>query len=278
MTFGFIGTGNMGTLLIESFVTSGAIPPQHMLIFNRTKEKADRIIYKYKDIQLAKNIMDIIENTNHIFICVRPSDYHDVLQLIKQFGQPEQTVISITSSVMLSDLEKCLPCKVIKVIPSITNAAHAGALLTMYGTRLSVEEKKEWNKLFSHIGTPIEIDETYVRVSSDLTSCGPAFMSFILQNLITHATEQTSIPRDLATLFVTEMIIGYGKLLSIGKYSLDTLQDHVIVPGGVTGVGLSVLQEEIGPLFAHLFQKTHEKFEKDVEESKEWIKQLYSFS
>lgn len=278
MTYGFIGTGNMGTLLIEAFVTSGAIPPKQIWIYNRTREKAERIVRHYKEIKIAEHISEIIRNSNNIFICVRPSDYPTVLQEIQQLGQPEQTVVSITSSVMLSDLENSLLCKVIKIIPSITNAALAGAMLTMYGSKISAEEKTQWNNLFSYISTPIEIEENYVRVSSDLTSCGPAFLSFILQNMISHAIEQTSIPKELATQLVTEMIIGYGKLLSIGKYSLETLQEQVIVPGGVTGVGIHVLQEEIGPLFAHMFQKTHKKFEEDVKESKEWIKHLFSSS
>lgn len=40
MKIGFIGTGNMGTILIESFIESKAADPSNMTITNRTIEKA----------------------------------------------------------------------------------------------------------------------------------------------------------------------------------------------------------------------------------------------
>jgi competence protein ComER len=66
------------------------------------------------------------------------------------------------------------------------------------------------------------------------------------------------------------MIKGFSKLISTGSFTLESLRECVCVPGGITGVGLSVLEDELGPLFEHLFQKTQEKFEQDVEECKEW--------
>lgn len=40
MKIGFIGTGNMGTILIESFIESKAADPSNITITNRTIEKA----------------------------------------------------------------------------------------------------------------------------------------------------------------------------------------------------------------------------------------------
>lgn len=274
MEVGFIGTGSMGTILIEAFIKSGAIPPSQIHIYNRTKEKADALKTLYPELRIATSLEELIISSKAIFICVRPSDYPVVLKKLQQYSCAEQTVISITSAVMMDDLEKCISSKIIKLIPSITNAALSGASLVMYSSRITPEEQHDWHHLFATISQPIEIDEQYIRVSSDLISCGPAFFSYLLQNFIESAVAKTGISRESATFMVTEMVIGYGRLFSIGEFTLDSLQERVLVPGGVTGIGLGVIREELGPLFDHLFQKTHEKFERDVEESKEWLKHL----
>lgn len=274
MEVGFIGTGSMGRILIEAFIASGAIPPSQITIINRTKEKAESLVATHPEIKLASSVEELIQKCGAIFICVRPSDYVPVLKLLQQNSHADQTVISITSAILLKDMERSIPSKIIKLIPSITNAALSGASLVMFSERLSIEERNMWNQIFASMSQPIEIDEQYVRVSSDLISCGPAFFSYLLQSFIESAVSQTGISHESATFMVTEMMIGYGRLISIGGFTLETLQERVLVPGGVTGIGLGVIKEELGPLFDHLFQKTHEKFEQDVEESKEWLKQL----
>lgn len=275
MNVGFIGTGSMGSILIEAFIQSGAILPENMLIYNRTMDKAEAIAAKIPGICVANNVEHVLQMCEVVFICVRPNDYKTILQLLQQYGREEQTIVSITSAVLLADMQRIIPNRIIKMIPSITNASLSGAALLMYDSRISEEEKNAWNRMFAAISQPIEIDEAFVRVSSDLTSCGPAFFSYLLQNFIDSAVEQTGISKESATLLVTEMIIGFGKLVSVGGFTLETLQQRVCVPGGVTGVGLDVLREEIGPLFSHLFQKTHQKYDEDVAECKEWLYSLY---
>ena len=42
-TFGFIGTGHMGSMLVEKFVETCAIEAEDILASNRTAEKAERL-------------------------------------------------------------------------------------------------------------------------------------------------------------------------------------------------------------------------------------------
>jgi competence protein ComER len=270
MEVGFIGTGSMGSILIDSFIVAKAIPPVKITIYNRTVEKAERITSHYPEIKIASSMEELIGRCETIFICVRPTDYKSVVDQLSQYAREEQTIISITSSVFIKDLENRVPSKIIKMIPSITNAVLSGAILIMYGNRIERSEREFWFRLFSAIGQPIEIDEKFVRISSDITSCGPAFISYLLGNFIDSAVKVSGISRESATFLVTEMIKGFSKLISTGSFTLESLRECVCVPGGITGVGLSVLEDELGPLFEHLFQKTQEKFEQDVEECKEW--------
>jgi competence protein ComER len=54
MYIGFIGTGNMGTMLIESFIKSGVLSPSQIFATNRTLEKLQRLKAKYPDLKTQR--------------------------------------------------------------------------------------------------------------------------------------------------------------------------------------------------------------------------------
>lgn len=264
-----IGTGSMGSILVEAFLRAKAVQPEDFILINRTPVKAIHLTEKYPGIAIAESLPELVAKSDLFFIAVRPGDYKEVLHRIKPHLTEKKVVVSITSGVMTEELEKNLPVgKVVKMIPSITNAALAGALLIMFGSRFTEEEKNFLSSFFSHIGTPVLIEERLVRVASDITSCGPAFFSFLLQDFIQNAVHAAGISEEMATKLTGEMIIGMGKLLSSGLFTLPTLQERVCVPGGVTGEGLKVLEKETKGVFKALFLTTHEKFKQDREELK----------
>jgi competence protein ComER len=179
-------------------------------------------------------------------------------------------VISITSPIGPELLDRILPGhKTARIIPSITNAVLQGVTLLTFGSRLSLDDKKYLTNLMSSISTPIEIDESITRVSSDMVSCGPAFFSFLMQRFIDSAIMETPISEEDATKMMTSMIIGLGRLLEEGGYTLSELQAKVCVPGGITGIGLNVIDKETDTLFLNTLRATMKKFQEDIEEIEE---------
>ncbi len=119
-----------------------------------------------------------------IFLCVKPVEYKkNVLDEIRSVVQPSQIVISITSPVLIEQLEDQLPCKIVKMIPSITNFVLSGATLCIHGSRMSAKDIDRVENLLGYISAPIRIAEQNTRISSDLSSCGPAFLAFFLQKI-----------------------------------------------------------------------------------------------
>ncbi|MFT9848599.1 late competence protein ComER [Aneurinibacillus sp. REN35] len=268
MQIGFIGTGSMGTILIEAFIESGAVPPERIIASNRTPEKLRTLVKKHPGIDTGANMI-VAKMADVLFLCTKPLEYRTVLDEIAPYLTPEKLVLSITSSVGIRQLEAHSHCKVARVIPSITNTALSGASLVTFGSRLHDKDRTMLLSLLSNISTPIEIEEEATRISSDIVSCGPAFFSFLLQRFIDSAAAETTITEKEATRLMTEMVIGMGRLLEDGRFSLPTLQAKVCVPGGVTGIGLHVLDRETRDVFTHLIEATHRKFDVDVLEVKE---------
>ncbi|SDC29991.1 late competence protein ComER [Shouchella lonarensis] len=263
MKIGFIGTGSMGSMLIETFLASGTLKEENIVITNRTTEKAYAIQDRYPNITVTKHIATCIAQSDWLFLCVKPKDMPGLFQKMAPLVRAEQLAISITSPISTAALDSALPCKTCRVIPTILNRAQAGATLMSFGERCTTSDKHDVYTFMSKISTPLVIEENITRVSSDIISCGPAFFSFLAQRLIEGACSQTHISEEKATALTTSMLIGLGKLLEEGHYTLPALQERVCVPGGITGEGIAALSQALGDGFDILFQRTHEKYEEE---------------
>ena len=79
MKIGIIGTGNMGTILVEALIDGKAVSPSSMVITNRTKTKAILLKDKYKNLRVGENAADVASQSDLVFICVKPLDVFPIL-------------------------------------------------------------------------------------------------------------------------------------------------------------------------------------------------------
>jgi|SRR5579875_1736539 len=265
MNLGFIGTGNMGTILVEALVEGKAISPSSITITNRTKAKAMVLKDKYSGLKVAGDAKEVAAESDLVFICVKPLDVTKVLDDIHPYMTKEKCLISITSPINTCQIESKIACSVARVIPSITNRALSGVSLISYGENCRKEWRDRIDLIMEKISKPVHIDEKITRVASDIVSCGPAFFCYLLQAFILAAVKVTEIDEKTATILASEMIVGLGELIKQGVYTLPSLQEKVIVKGGITGEGIKIMEKELGSLFEHLYKATHNKFKEELE-------------
>lgn len=264
MKVGFIGTGSMGSLLIDAFLSSGALKPCDVLASNRSPNRLLQLQKRHPDIIIGSN-RETADGSDIVFLCVKPLEFKSLTDEISSCLRSEQMVVSITSPVMLYHLESTLPSKIAKIIPSITHCAKSGTSLCIFGSRLTKQDRLVLLELLSFIGVPLEIQERHTRIASDFSSCGPAFISFFLERWIEAAVEATGIDEVLLGRLAGEMLLGTGKLLTEGNFTPQELQERVAVRGGITAEALNHLRTSLEGVFEQLILTTHDKFDEDVE-------------
>ncbi|MBH0160030.1 late competence protein ComER [Fictibacillus sp. 26RED30] len=265
MKVGIIGTGNMGSVLASSFIESSAISPSRLMVTNRTLSKAERLQNVYPKMKVGNNPEEVFRFAEIVFICVKPHEFYSLLSSNKSSISKHQLVVSITSPISCEQLEDLLDCNIARAIPSINNRALAGSSLVSFGKRCHADYKEKLLSLMSYISTPLVIDENITRISSDIASCGPAFIGYVLQCFINSAVDQTEITKAQATQLASDMIIGMGKLLEKDIYTLPTLIQKVCVKGGITGEGIKILSNEVDEVFDHVIKRTHEKYHEECD-------------
>ncbi len=264
MKVGFIGTGSMGSMLLDAFIASGALMPQQVFASSRTPEKVHLLAQRHPGLNVCSSNTETVKNSDVLFLCVKPLQYKALIHEIGSDLRTEQIVISITSPVQIRHLESCLPCKIAKIIPSITHLTLSGASLCMYGSRITEKDRLLVENLLANISRPLEISESHVRITSDFSSCGPAFISFFLDQWIEAAVDMTGIRRYELTKLAGEMLLGTGRLLTEGGFKPHELQERVAVPGGITAKALALLKQSLGGVFEQLISTTHAKYEEDL--------------
>lgn len=265
MKVGIIGTGNMGSVLASSFIESSAISPSRLMVTNRTLSKAERLQNVYPKMKVGNNPEEVFRFAEIVFICVKPHEFYSLLSSNKSSISKHQLLVSITSPISCEQLEDLLDCNIARAIPSINNRALAGSSLVSFGKRCHADYKEKLLSLMSYISTPLVIDENITRISSDIASCGPAFIGYVLQCFINSAVDQTEITKAQATQLASDMIIGMGKLLEKDIYTLPTLIQKVCVKGGITGEGIKILSNEVDEVFDHVIKRTHEKYHEECD-------------
>lgn len=255
MRIGFIGTGSMGSMLARGYCEV-ANPDIQVLACNRSRGKLDQLKQEYSSIQIVETIQELVRFSDVLFLCTKPTDAREILDDIKHIVSDRQYLVSINSAVGLNEMEDILPCYVTKIIPSIAQEARSGIILTMFGTRMDHTQRLFMQKILGYIGTPEEIPEDKVRIYSDLTSCGPAFFSFILREWVTAAANEGDIPIEQATTMALKTLDGFVKLVLEKGFTMNDILKRVTVPGGVTAVGLEVLDPTLHDVFSALFQAT----------------------
>ncbi|WP_175614901.1 late competence protein ComER [Piscibacillus halophilus] len=260
MKWGIIGTGNMGQVLLHALTSSHAVDQHDLYLYNRTFMKAYALKRQYQNVHVVQTVDSIVSECDIIFLCAKPKEIIEIATKLKDEVSEEQTIISITSSVSVEHLESILPCTVARMIPSITNRALSGVTLLTFPQHIKSDKKEIILQTCKHFSTPVEVEEEHVRIASDIVSCGPAFLSYILEEMIQSAIRKTGLPKEQATTLVEQMVIGYGKLFKENIYDFSSLKEKVMVKGGITGEGMVALEDSFINVFDHVFDATHDKF------------------
>ena len=139
--------------------------------------------------------------------------------------------------------------------------------LCIYGRSKDEENIKErLETLISYISEPLRIEENYTRIVSDLSSCGPAFISFFCEQFVEAAVEETGISTEEATKLQATCCLEPALFLTKGGMTPAQVQERVAVPGGITAKAFKYAARETDRhISISLIRTTHAKYKEDLE-------------
>jgi competence protein ComER len=254
---GFIGMGNMGQMLVKALVRARALSPGEVMVSNRSPAKLEQIAAAVPGICIAYANQELARQCQVIFLCVKPGETRAVLDAIRPYITPEHLVVAITNTLTIPALEEAVPARIAKVIPSLLHAIGEGVSLLMFGERCTPADHAVIHRLMGAISRPQVIQESQARVASDLTSCGPAFLSFTWRALAQAAgRHQPDLPPDAIAAMIRETALATARLMEQTGLSCDDIIARVSTPGGVTAEGIQILAERLDGVWEQVIATT----------------------
>jgi competence protein ComER len=259
MNTGFVGIGSMGGMLVRTMLRSRALAGENVWVANRSQAKLEALAAEFPGIHVASD-QKLAANCDLIFLCLKAGDTASVLAQMDPELHPGQLLVTTASQIPLHALEDRVPCRVAKLIPSITQEIGAGIALLMYGSRATADNHKLLEHLLGSISHPIVIAESQSRPAVGLASGGPAFMAYLLQSMAEEAARSNpDFPRELARSLVQEMAAATLRLMAEASMNSEEVIRRVALPGGMTALGLEVLSRHVPQAWQAVFRESAQK-------------------
>jgi len=265
MKTGFVGIGSMGGMLVRAFLRSGALAAQNVWAANRSEGKLKALAAEFPGIHVASG-RKLAANCDLIFLCLKAGDAASALAQMDTELYPGQLLITTASQIPLQMLENRVPCRVAKLIPSITQEIGAGIALLMYGSRGTADDRKLVENLLSKISHPVVITESLSRPAIGLASGGPALFAYVLQSMAEAAVRSNPVlPPELARSLIEETAGATLRLMAEANMRPEEVIRRVALPGGMTALGIEILSRYLPQAWQAIFAATGDKERRDRE-------------
>ena len=236
MKIGFIGVGHMASSILEALTNNKTYS---FNICDLDDKKTTHYANLMSDRVKVCDILSLVDDSDVIFLGVKPKDLHDVLSLIKD-NIKDQLVISMAAGFNISEIiDVTGDIHLIRIMPNTPVLVSSG--VTFYtGYNVTSNDLTLFKEMMAYTGSIYEIEESKMDVVSVLTGSSPAYLDFFLDALSEFGVS-LGFSKSEATEFVLKMAQGVTLLNLNSNKSLKELGRDVCSPGGSTIEGVKVL-------------------------------------
>ena len=240
MTYGFIGTGNMGGALASAV----AKREKHIFLSNRTPAKAEALAAQIGGI--AENNLQIAQTCDFIFLGVKPQMMAETLKPLQQALSQRSApfvLVSMAASLTISAIREMAggDYPVIRIMPNTACAVGAGMTLYCFSENVGENQLQAFLNSMEKSGELEELPEGLIDAGSAVAGCGGAYACLFLEGLADGGVS-IGLPREKAMRFARQMLMGTALLAKESGQHPGQMKDAICSPGGTTIAGVRALE------------------------------------
>lgn len=243
-TIGLIGTGNMGTALIDGLIGSGAAQPANITCSDASERQLAPVREKYR-VSTTTNNREVVKAADIVIYSIKPQIMASVLKETADLLDMGKLVISIAAGVPLAAIGSMLgkDLRLIRAMPNVAVAVREGATAIAAGGQAGPEDIQLAMEIFDSVGKSIFLKENYLMDAiTGLSGSGPAYI-FMIVDALADAGVKVGLSRKDALFLSSQTILGAAKLLLETGAHPGQLKDSVTSPGGTAIAGLHTLEK-----------------------------------
>jgi len=242
-TIGFIGCGNMGSAMIKGIINSKVLKSEKIYVYDRSLESMEALKSNL-GVQISKSATVLVEESDIVFLAVKPNVYKIVLEEIKDYFNEDKIFVSIAAGINKAFIENILgkDKKIVRSMPNTPALVNEGMSALCPNDHLTSDEMGEILELFEAFGEAEIIEEYLFHSVIGVSGSSPAYV-FKFIEAMADAAVLGGMKREKAYKFAAQAVLGSAKLLlETGKHPGE-LKDMVCSPGGTTIEAIASLEK-----------------------------------
>ena len=246
---GFIGCG------------ISAIKNDYNVIGSEVTEEFAQTASKKLGIDVICDNKKLAQNSDIIFLAVKPNQAVEVLKEIKDFVTSEKLYVSICAGVTTVKIENILQnAKVVRIMPNTPALVKSGMFGICAGSKATEDDVKFIENLLSSIGKCIDVTEKQMDIVTAISGSGPAFFYQVIEDMA-RAGEKLGLEYEKSLTLATQTALGSAQMIfNRGETPVQTLIDNVATKGGCTFVGIQEMKKyNSTKVFYDVIDKTTQK-------------------
>ena len=240
---GFIGTGKMGSALIEGICNAGIFSPSDVYASDLYEPSLD-YLKETVGVNVSTDNTNTVKNSNIIVLAVKPQILRKVIAGIRDDIASDKLIVSIAAGVKLEDIESEFNTgtRVVRVMPNIAATVAEAASAITQGSSASKEDAEDALAIFRSVGSAIQVPENLMDAVTGLSGSGPAYIFPVIEAMADGAVHE-GLDRNSALVLAAQTVIGAAKMVLETGTHPGELKDMVTSPAGTTIRGIRALEE-----------------------------------
>lgn len=242
-----IGTGNMGTSIINGLLSKQIIKANQLHATGRTDEKL--LPLQKSGVHIATDNIQAINQSQIVLFAVKPQQLTSVLNEIKHSITPEHLAISIAAGYSMKTIEHILGSQIpiARVMPNLCASIGMSASVWTHTASVKSQQIQDTKTILTAIGSEYYVaDESLLDAATAISGSGPAYIFYFVE-LLSRAAASLGLKEDLANQLVLQTLVGSAALLTRSAQQTTPitareLRARVTSKGGTTEAAIHEFQ------------------------------------
>ena len=240
MRIGVIGVGKMGGSFVERLIGMDEI--EVINIHDKYRSKMERFV-KMEKVRVSKDLKDLFEMSEIIFLAVKPQDFGGVADELKGVNKDGKILISTMAGVCIERMRKKLGMdKITRIMPNLAVKYGKSVVACSFSDGLDENEKEKIKKILRRFGEVIEMDEKMFSAFTAIVGSGPAVVFIFLESIMDSAIRM-GFDYESSKRMAVGMVEGAMEVMKNLNLHPGELKNMVTSPAGTTIEGVYELEK-----------------------------------
>lgn len=257
-----IGCGNMGLIYANSFLRYKIVTKENLLLVEKNIDRQNSL----SAMNIGKVVTTddkIISECNIVILAVKPQDFKELAQSLKDVINPTCVVLSIMAGTEISFIQSALNHQfIVRAMPNLPVEISMG--MTAFTTSEAIAHDKIMlvENLLSTTGRTLYLkEEKQLNAVTALSGSGPAYFFYFMKHLV-DAGVKMGLDEHVSSILAKQTMLGSFHIINNGQKTLDEYITSVASKGGTTEAALKTFDEnQMGEVIIKALQNAESRAE-----------------